>query len=128
MNISLRWESYGRGKHSNLLGPFVNCQEKCSVVNPGKVYCDLIYFAFMVYTLSNYTSLQGALIKREGSILMISSYANSDQLLLILKICFSCVTKTSYLNEEVKCTEPSLSVSVSCWNLSFDQGHDTQHN
>ncbi len=40
-----------------------------------------------------------------------------DQLLLIMQTLFTFDTKTTYLNEEVKCTEPSPSVSVP--NLMF---------
>jgi hypothetical protein len=36
--------------------------------------------------------------------------ANSDQLLLMLNNVFLFIYKTSYLNEEVNCTEPSPSV------------------
>jgi hypothetical protein len=43
----------------------------------------------------------------------LSTCANcSDQLLLIVKIFLK---KTSYLNEEVNCTEPSASVRLSCF-------------
>jgi hypothetical protein len=36
-----------------------------------------------------------------------------------LKILFSFFTKTSYLNEEVNCTEPSPSVSIPCFSSFF---------
>jgi hypothetical protein len=42
----------------------------------------------------------------------------SDQLLLILKKYFISFYKTSYLNEEVKCTDPSpsmFSVNITCF-------------
>jgi len=35
-----------------------------------------------------------------------------DQLLIILRTLFIFLRKTSYLNVEVNCTEPSLSISV----------------
>jgi hypothetical protein len=37
-----------------------------------------------------------------------------DQLIFMLKILFQFFYKTSYLNEEVNCTEPSPSVSIPC--------------
>ncbi len=40
-----------------------------------------------------------------------------DQLIFTLKILFSFLYKTSYLNEEINCTEPSLLVSIPCPNL-----------
>ncbi len=43
------------------------------------------------------------------------------QLLFISKILFTFFHKTSYLNEEVDCTEPSLSVSVP-WFLPLTIG------
>ncbi len=45
-----------------------------------------------------------------------------DQLLLILKT-FLLFIKTSYINEEVKCTELSLSVSVPCHFNPWLSGH-----
>jgi hypothetical protein len=57
---------------------------------------------------------QGTLTESEGistvDFLVLSS---SDQLILRLKILFTFVTKQVTLNEEVNCTEPSPSVSVS---------------
>jgi hypothetical protein len=42
-----------------------------------------------------------------------------DNLIYILKILFTFAKKTSYLNEEVNCTDPSLAVSIPCLKVSL---------
>jgi len=53
----------------------------------------------------------GSLTEGEGmfDLLVLTSL---EPQLFILKILFACFTKKSYLNEEVKCIEPSPTVSV----------------
>jgi hypothetical protein len=49
-------------------------------------------------------------------LLRLTLLTSLDQLLFILKIIFTFFHKTSYLNEELNCTEPFLSVSIPCTN------------
>jgi hypothetical protein len=64
--------------------------------------------------------IQGTLTEEECSIRLTSLYfLGLDQLLLMTLISFTFLYKTSYLNEEVNCTELSPSVSVPCNILVF---------
>jgi hypothetical protein len=62
--------------------------------------------------------MQGSLTKGKVSVQLISLY-QLISCFLKLKIVFTFVYKTSYLNEEVNCTEPSPSVGVPCCLDSF---------
>jgi hypothetical protein len=49
--------------------------------------------------------------------LLVLTIVDLDQMLLMLKIFFSLfLTKTIYINEEVNCSEPSLSVRDPCFH------------
>jgi hypothetical protein len=62
--------------------------------------------------------MQGVLLK--GRLCTIDLLVLSlDQLLFILKILFAIFKTTSYLNEEVNCTEPSSSVSIPAYSDHF---------
>ena len=62
---------------------------------------------------------QGTLTEGEGlSTVALLALTSLDEFIFILKIYVAFFYKTSYLNEEVNCTEPSPSVSIPWFNIN----------
>ena len=80
---------------------------------------DFLFIACSAKTKVN--NVQGSLTEREGSVRLTSLhlpvYTSLFKTENIIYLCY----KTSYLNEEVNCTEPFPSVSIPCTNLQLNK-------
>jgi hypothetical protein len=89
-----------------------------------KVYAQNLALA----KLSTLNSLdREVLLKGRVSTVHLLVLTSLDQLIFILKILLAYFTKTSYLNEEVNCIEPSPLVSIPWFIMSHPIHHPTGH-